>query len=715
MNKRGLSTIIITLILIVVSLVAVAIFWVVVRNLLQTGTEGIGLGRYTLSGNIKNVNLDNSTNNISLTVERNPGQGEINGIEFIFSDGTDSEVVKETASMKELESRKFYFHLTKLNVSNLISISIAFLIKENDKETLGDIVDKYNVAEGTGGGGTTGGGTCSPATCTSLGYECGNWGNGSCSGTLSCGTCGTGQTCNANGICQTGSCSPTTCSTLGYNCGSGYANGTCAGTLNCGTCGTGQSCTGGSCQITSSYVCGTDSVDNSCTSAIMQTLINQAVDGDTIRIATGTHNWGSVVLINKRITINGGGTCSNCGRVAQPTGTWPTRINTNGANGIFQIEVQTSGTGTVAIKGIRFYGALPISGYGLYPPYNDDAFITELPRNIANFNLNNNYFQSRGTPDDYMVVVVKTMSVETTGVISNCYFDSDTENGKHIYVTRSTYAEAQETPCKAAGQTSWTKDITFGSSTDWLFIEDCSFHRPDALVSPNFGMSFDSQSGGKIVFRHNYCYNDWVESHVISYGGYASSGVALEIYDNTAVWAKTESWQAWHYQRSGALFFYNNNVSGNYQNAVKLSTDRQSSSFGAVDGINNVDGNCQAGSTNPRATNPSDCGQAGVSYPTGYPVMDQPGRGKHYGTFSCSNPAANIQPQELLPVRFWSNTNNILGTGGACDLQPHGAFLCITNANYFAINRDYYYSADNSARPIGYTSYTYPHPLTLIS
>ncbi len=272
MQKRGLSTIIITLILIVVSLVAVAIFWVVVRNLLQTGTEGIGLGRYTLSANIKNVNLDNSTNNVSLTVERNPGQGEISGVEFIFSDGTDSEVVKETVSMKELESRKFYFHLTKLNVSNLKSISIAFLIKENDKETLGDIVDKYNVGEG-GGGGSTGGGTCSPSSCTSLGYECGNWGNGTCLGTLNCGTCGTGQTCNANGICQTGSCTPTTCSALGHNCGSGYVNGTCAGTLNCGTCSGSQTCVNGTCQTpactpttcsTLGYNCGSGYANGTC-------------------------------------------------------------------------------------------------------------------------------------------------------------------------------------------------------------------------------------------------------------------------------------------------------------------------------------------------------------------------------------------------------------------------------------------------------------------
>src|SRR4030067_3676483 len=194
-NRRGLSTIIVTLILIVVSLVAVAIFWVVVRNVLQTGTEGIGIGRYTLSANIKNVNLDNSTNNVSLTVERNPGQGEINGIEFIFSDGTDSEVIKETVSMKELESRKFYFHLTKLNVSKLISISIAFLIKQDNTETLGDVVDRYNVK---GGGGGSSGTTCTPSTCLSFGYSCGSWRDG-CGGTLSCGNYLSGMTWHSSG------------------------------------------------------------------------------------------------------------------------------------------------------------------------------------------------------------------------------------------------------------------------------------------------------------------------------------------------------------------------------------------------------------------------------------------------------------------------------------------------------------------------------------
>jgi cellobiose epimerase len=81
-------------------------------------------------------------------------------------------------------------------------------------------------------------GTCTPATCTSLGAACGTPSNG-CGGTLSCGTCPTGQTCNASFQCVA-SCTPSTCASLGAACGS-VSDG-CGGTLSCGTCPTGQTC-----------------------------------------------------------------------------------------------------------------------------------------------------------------------------------------------------------------------------------------------------------------------------------------------------------------------------------------------------------------------------------------------------------------------------------------------------------------------------------------
>jgi len=185
-NRKGLSTIVITLIIILISLVAVGIIWVVVRNVIQSGTEGIALGQFTLGADIINVNVDNSSNNVSLSVKRSSGEGEITGIKFIFSDETDSEIITEKISMNKLEEKRFTFHLTKLAVSKLISISIVpVLASSSGKETLGSVLSKYNVQEGTT---TSGGGGSCVANCT--GKVCGNDG---CGG--SCGSCGTGYSC----------------------------------------------------------------------------------------------------------------------------------------------------------------------------------------------------------------------------------------------------------------------------------------------------------------------------------------------------------------------------------------------------------------------------------------------------------------------------------------------------------------------------------------
>ncbi|MCX6746682.1 MAG: hypothetical protein NTU63_00935, partial [Candidatus Pacearchaeota archaeon] len=93
MQKKGLSTIVTTLIIIVLVLVAIGIVWIVVRNVIQTGTEGVGLSQFTLNAEIKDVTADNVSDNVNLTVKRNPGEGEILKIKFIFSTETDSEIV----------------------------------------------------------------------------------------------------------------------------------------------------------------------------------------------------------------------------------------------------------------------------------------------------------------------------------------------------------------------------------------------------------------------------------------------------------------------------------------------------------------------------------------------------------------------------------------------------------------------------------------------
>jgi len=108
---------------------------------------------------------------------------------------------------------------------------------------------------------------CQPTTCAQQGVTCGTISDG-CGGTLSCGTCATGQTCLDTGVCcaramcPTGwcgsrsdgcggtltcgcqgsqvcpgngtCCQPITCAAAGAECGS-ISDG-CGGTLSCGSC-----------------------------------------------------------------------------------------------------------------------------------------------------------------------------------------------------------------------------------------------------------------------------------------------------------------------------------------------------------------------------------------------------------------------------------------------------------------------------------------------
>jgi hypothetical protein len=208
-GEKGVSTIIVTIILVALVLVAVGIVWAVIANIISKSSEDVGIEKFTLDTEIKAVGIN----------------------------GTDTEVQRQSTTIKELEEDVFIF-TPQMNVSNVQSITLVPLIKSGEKETSG-LEKSYNVDElGTISSG--GGITCTPATCSALGYECGTWANGTCAGTLNCGSCGSGYSCNASGKCVQG-CTPANCSALGYECGT-WANGTCSGTLDCGNCSSGYSC-----------------------------------------------------------------------------------------------------------------------------------------------------------------------------------------------------------------------------------------------------------------------------------------------------------------------------------------------------------------------------------------------------------------------------------------------------------------------------------------
>ena len=210
MNKRGLSNVIVTLIIIVISLIAVGLVWGVVQNIISEGTEDISLAGFKID--IKILGAEINENNINVNVKRNVGSGDLTGIKFIFSDGENTEAKEKTVSLKELESESFDLALDDLNVSEIKTVSIApIYLSGSGKEVLGNIADTYNIVistssgENGGNGGNNGNGVeCVPAIDPSLSgicgtQQCGPATNGTC-GTVSCGTCTIGESC-VGGLC----------------------------------------------------------------------------------------------------------------------------------------------------------------------------------------------------------------------------------------------------------------------------------------------------------------------------------------------------------------------------------------------------------------------------------------------------------------------------------------------------------------------------------
>jgi hypothetical protein len=146
-NQKGLSTIVATLIIILLVLVAVGIIWVVVRNLIQEGAEGIELGMLTLDLEIKRAQIENGDVTV-VVVRRNPGEGNYIGMNFVFSDGTNSEIIRENTTLQELEERSFTFTLTEISTSNLTTISVAPIFElSSGEESFGNIADSFEVTE----------------------------------------------------------------------------------------------------------------------------------------------------------------------------------------------------------------------------------------------------------------------------------------------------------------------------------------------------------------------------------------------------------------------------------------------------------------------------------------------------------------------------------------------------------------------------------------
>jgi len=240
-SKKALSTIVATLIILLLVMVAVGIVWIVVRNVIQQGAEQVSLGKLTLDLQIQQVKILNS-NTISVKVSRQTGAGEFTGLSFVVEDGDQTEVVDVNVSMAELEQRTFNLTLAGINTANLKKVSVAPVFTlESGKEAIGPVKSEYTVSSSSSTDGTT------PTN------NCGN------------GVVETGETCDDGDTTSGDGCSSSCAIESGYGCSGQPSvctlNPVCGNSLN----ETGEQCDDGdttsgdgcssTCTIESGYTC----------------------------------------------------------------------------------------------------------------------------------------------------------------------------------------------------------------------------------------------------------------------------------------------------------------------------------------------------------------------------------------------------------------------------------------------------------------------------
>ena len=158
MHKRGISGVIVALILVLLALVAVGILWFVITNILSEGSEGISLRRLFVDLEIKKVIL--AEDNITIIIKKT-GKEDIVGIAFIISDGENSETIKKPTDIQELGERTFILIPEEISIDSIEKISVAPIFKlESGEEELGGIVDIWVRTNGATNGGGEVGGTC---------------------------------------------------------------------------------------------------------------------------------------------------------------------------------------------------------------------------------------------------------------------------------------------------------------------------------------------------------------------------------------------------------------------------------------------------------------------------------------------------------------------------------------------------------------------------
>ena len=378
----------------------------------------------------------------------------------------------------------------------------------------------------------------------------------------------------------------------------------------------------------------------SCSESDVATALTTAAsrpDGTVVQIPAGTCTWTGASAITQTftnsVTIQGAGAVSSTAGGAATTGTDQTTIIDNITHGPSYSMAFT----TTAGKSFRFTGIAVIQNASSTTP-NNGIIVIDGPS--TSVRVDHCHF--------FMLLSAYEVAFEgsVTGVMDHNYINTTDGEAGIAFDNGQGWNGGSSSD---NGDASWADSDHWGSS-EFMFLEDSRIEAPIG----------DSHDGGRYVIRHCTVQTS-SNGQMFNHGVTDSRGRgvrAAEVYANTFDNTGNNS-NPTYSVNSGTLLYWGNAVTGGYQNAILISYNfRTTAGGGSYHYVAppNGWGFCGTAAGGPSSWD-------GNNNSSGYPCLDQPGRGQGQllnglGFPSAANTVTGTQtwPHEALsPIYVWNN------------------------------------------------------------
>lgn len=378
----------------------------------------------------------------------------------------------------------------------------------------------------------------------------------------------------------------------------------------------------------------------SCSAAHVNSAIGSASDGDTVVIPScSSTTWGSVVTVDKAITLQGQTTCTGSAATLACT---DNTIISAGVDAALTISASNARVTGLTINGGTGTSAVLI-------PQGYTGWRVDHVHIGSQTGVRGIYVHGGSGLLDHILCDTRNGGIDAEGI-----HDGDTYPGDY----------------------NWSHPLSLGSA-DAVYIEDSKF----VWTSQTDG-AYDNYNGAKVVFRYNYLDGATIGSHGLDSSA-GRSTLLEEVYGNTSIGRAFDTFTFWN-TRGGTQMVFSNIATG-WGTFADIRVYRTNNGYGWGNGntcasnSNWIDGN-----TNSH----------------GYPCRDQVGRGPETDPANDwpAKTTTSVFSEALYPGYFWANTTNsaaptfatdgsgtISVTNAANDAMPND-----TSTYHVLANRDFY-------------------------